>query len=50
MPAGSNMQTMVRLRAYVYDRFWVRNNYNGTDYNYGQIEGYFTYTSDPRLS
>ena len=50
MPAGSNMQMAIKLRAVVYDKFYVRNNYVGTDYCYGQIEGYFTYTSDPRLN
>jgi hypothetical protein len=50
IPSGANMCQVVRFRARVEDEFYVRNDYNSTNYNYGQVDGYLLYTSDPLLN
>ena len=51
IPQGTNMSLVCRFKAVVSSSgtLWVRNNYNGTNFNYGQVEGYFTYVTSPKL-
>ena len=50
IPSGANMCQVVRFRARIEDNFYVRNDNNNVYYNYGQVEGYLLYTSDPLLN
>ena len=50
IPSGANMCQVVRFRARIEDNFYVRNDYNNVHHNYGQVEGYLLYTSDPLLN
>ena len=46
IPAGTNMATVLRFKYYVNDTLWIRNDYNGTLFNYSQINGYLMYITE----
>jgi len=49
LPAGTNMNTCIRLNLHVTSNVWVRKKTVGTDYCESELDGYVTYTSYPML-
>ena len=49
IPAGTNMSRCVRFKAYINSNIWVRNDYSGTSFNRGHIEGYLVYVTSPKM-
>ena len=46
IPAGMNMNRVLRFKYHINSNLWIRNNYSGTDFNYSQINGYLMYISE----
>ena len=49
IPAGTNMSRCVRFKAYINSNIWVRNDYSGTSFNRGHVEGYLVYVTSPKM-
>lgn len=49
IPAGTNMSRCVRFKAYINTNIWVRNDYSGTSFNRGHVEGYLVYVTSPKM-